>query len=303
MQTTPSGTTARVTLDGPSDLSVVERWCANTANTVLVVHADSVEIYRGRISDPVLALPEDRRPGYRLWIYTNFHCNLACDYCCVESSPRAKARTISVEQFDNIIDNALSVGVREICLTGGEPFMVLDIDERIRIATAVLPTIVLTNAMLWHGARLRRLEALPRENLTFQISLDSATAALHDEHRGAGSFDKALAGIRTSQSHEDERDLDALFDDLELSSEQRVVRRLARQGAANSGLTISRTSLIPEICLTADGAYWHPVAAIDPSMMISPTWTSLEDVITSATDEYRQYRMNSDVLASSFPCA
>ena len=318
VQSTPSGSTVQVLLDGAGDLNVVERWCASTANTVLAVHAESVEIYRGRMTDPIAALPEERRPGYRLWIYTNFHCNLACDYCCVESSPRAKPRTISVEQFRSIVDDAVQLNVRELCLTGGEPFMLLDINARIRIATSALPTIVLTNGMLWHGERLRRLDKLPRENLTLQISLDSATEALHDEHRGAGSFAKALAGIRqakalgfrvrvaatlTSQSLDDERKLAALFDDLELSSEQRVVRRLARQGAANAGLVVSRNSLIPEICLTADGAYWHPVAAIDPSMLISDSWSPLETVIKAATDEYRQYRMTSDVLASTFPCA
>lgn len=31
----------------------------------------------------------------RLWIYSNFHCNLACDYCVVASSPRAPARAVA----------------------------------------------------------------------------------------------------------------------------------------------------------------------------------------------------------------
>src|SRR2546425_10930179 len=31
--------------------------------------------------------PADNRPvGSRLWLYTNFDCNLRCDYCCVRSS-------------------------------------------------------------------------------------------------------------------------------------------------------------------------------------------------------------------------
>ena len=318
MRITPSGSTARVEVDGAGDLSVVKQWCTNTANSVLAVHADSVEIYRGRFADPVLALPEDRRPGHRLWVYTNFHCNLACDYCCVGSSPRAEPRTISVREFDSVVEDAVGIGVGELCLTGGEPFMLLDMDDRIRIATTALPTIVLTNGMLWRGERLRRLDGLPRENLTLQISLDSATDTIHDRHRGTGSFAKALAGIRqamalgfrvrvaatlTSQSRDDERRLTVLFDELELSDEQRVVRRLARQGAANAGLVVSRTSLIPEICLTADGAYWHPVAATDPSMIISHSWSPLEPVIAAATDEYRRHRLTSDVLASSFPCA
>ena len=34
--------------------------------------------------------------GTRLWLYSNFHCNLACTYCCAASSPRADPRLMSV---------------------------------------------------------------------------------------------------------------------------------------------------------------------------------------------------------------
>ncbi len=43
------------------------------------------------MTDPLLDLPPSARPGSRLWIYTNVDCNLACDYCCVRSSPRTPA--------------------------------------------------------------------------------------------------------------------------------------------------------------------------------------------------------------------
>ncbi len=33
----------------------------------------------------------------RLRLYFNFHCNLACTYCCAASSPRAEPRMMSVE--------------------------------------------------------------------------------------------------------------------------------------------------------------------------------------------------------------
>lgn len=35
--------------------------------------------------------------GTRLWLYSNFHCNLACAYCCAASSPHAEPRLMSVE--------------------------------------------------------------------------------------------------------------------------------------------------------------------------------------------------------------
>ena len=195
---TPAGSTTLVDVDGPDDVEIARRWTEATGNSILAVHADTVEVLRGRMVDPLAALPPERRPGHRLWIYTNFHCNLACDYCCVESSPHATRRVVDLEQFAQIIDEAQMTDVQELYLTGGEPFLLLDLDERLRLATAAYPTTVLTNAMQFQGERLRRLDALPRDRLTLQISIDSATAELHDRHRGAGSFDRAMTGVRTA---------------------------------------------------------------------------------------------------------
>ena len=273
-----AGSAARIDVDGPEEVETVRRWTEATGNTVLMVHADAVEVLRGRAPDPVEALDPDRRPGWRLWVYTNFHCNLACDYCCVRSSPRAEPRVIGVEEFGRIVGEAARAGVGEIFVTGGEPFMLKDLDDRLRLACAALPTTVLTNAMVWNGERRRRLEALPRDGLTLQISLDSATPELHDRHRGEGSFSRAFEGIRTAtelgfrvrvaatlgaDAGEAERELTELFDRLELADDQRVVRRIARQGSANSGLTMSRASLLPEVCITGEVVWWHPVAAAE----------------------------------------
>lgn len=314
----PAGASVRVAVNGTDDVETVRRWCAATANTVLMVHTDSVEVVRGRVADPIESLSPDRRPGHRLWIYTNFHCNLACDYCCVESSPRAAPRIVPVDDFARIVDAAVRSDVAELFVTGGEPFMLADLDERLRIATAALPTTVLTNAMVWTGRRRRRLEALPRDGLTLQISLDSATADLHDRHRGPGSFDRALAGIQDAlamgfrvrvaatlgvDAGDAEPRLTMLFDELGLAEDQRVVRRVARQGSANAGLTVSRASLLPEVCITLEGVWWHPVAAIDPAMKVSDDWQPLGETIEKIRDEYRSYRIASDVLASTFPCA
>ncbi|GAU66959.1 metallophosphoesterase [Streptomyces sp. NBRC 110611] len=40
----------------------------------------------------------------RLCIYTNFHCNLACDYCAVASAPQATPRTLPTAEFRDLAD-------------------------------------------------------------------------------------------------------------------------------------------------------------------------------------------------------
>jgi pyruvate-formate lyase-activating enzyme len=315
---TPAGSSTLVTVEGPDEVDVVRRWADATGNAVLAVHPDAVEVYRGRIADPIEALAVDRRPGYRLWVYTNFSCNLACDYCCVESSPRAVPRTVSAEEFARLAAAAARADVAELFVTGGEPFLLLDLDARLRSALQVLPTTVLTNGMVWTGERRRRLEALPRDGLTLQISLDSSTAPLHDRHRGEGSFNRALGGIRLAldlgfrvrvaatlggDAGAAEDELVDLFDELGLEKDQRVVRRVAHQGAANAGLTLTRRSLVPEVCVTAEGVWWHPVGAIDPAMKVRDGWSPLGEAIAEVRDEYRRHRIAGDVLASTFPCA
>ena len=59
----------------------------------------------------------------RLWVYSNFHCNLACDYCVVASSPTARKREISRERFEALVDEAVEEGFTELYVTGGEPFV------------------------------------------------------------------------------------------------------------------------------------------------------------------------------------
>lgn len=194
------GATAEVAVYGDRDRDLAERWCANTGNTLVRADVDqtgvgTLVVRRGHPPDPASVLGPDRLPGVRLWLYTNFHCNLCCDYCCVSSSPSTPHRELGAERIGRIVGEAARWGVRELFLTGGEPFLLPDIDTIIATCVKQLPTTVLTNGMVFKGRGRRALESLPR-GLALQISLDSATPELHDAHRGAGTWVKAVAGIR-----------------------------------------------------------------------------------------------------------
>jgi len=186
----PDGGVVEVAITHPGDLELARRWAERTGNTVVnaeptgagsetTAHG-SVLVRRGRTPDPALTLGADRMPGARLWIYTNFHCNLACDYCCVASSPRAAKRELDVEVISRLAVQAADWGVQELYLTGGEPFLRRDIAEIVGSCTSVLPTTMLTNGMLFRGLGLRTLQAMPRTGFALQISVDSATPEVHD---------------------------------------------------------------------------------------------------------------------------
>src|SRR2546423_2686783 len=179
----------------------VETWCRFTGNSLLEA---TIEKGRARwvFRCGTLAVPaEDNRPvGSRLWLYTNFDCNLHCDYCCVRSSPAAPRRELGLARVQQIAREAAELGVKEIFVTGGEPFLLENIGEILIACAVTAPTTVLTNGMLFTGRRAEKLRPLPRDRIVLQISLDSATPELHDLHRGSGTWARTREGIERARS-------------------------------------------------------------------------------------------------------
>lgn len=231
------------------------------------------------------------RLGARLWLYTNFDCNLACDYCCAESRPKPLGgpRRMSLDVASRAAEEFAGLGGEKLLLTGGEPFLHPELDQLVEVTGRWLsePVVVLTNAMVFaRGPRLELLRRLDPTRVVLQVSLDSGTSALHDLHRGRGSFARALAGIRLARdlglrvkvaATLDTADeaaapgLHALLDDEGIPSADRLVRPLARSGFSDRGLVLNQQVLQPELTLTQDGAWWHPVAVADPQMQVAST--------------------------------
>lgn len=140
----------------------------------------------GPAQDTMFTLGDRTPVGQRLWAYTNFDCNLACSYCCAESSPKAAARRLTPEVAREVFAQFRSMGGRELFLTGGEPFMHPQLGELVEAGDGLDRTI-LTNAMVFaRGTRRATLEQLDC-SVVLQVSLDSATPEVHDAQRGAGS--------------------------------------------------------------------------------------------------------------------
>jgi uncharacterized Fe-S cluster-containing radical SAM superfamily protein len=312
------GDSVTLPLGSPDERQLAAAWCERTGNTFVAADDDSVTVRRGRPADPIAALPPNRRPGTRLWLYTNFDCNLACDYCCVSSSPQTPRRALGTDRVRQIAEAAPAAGIAEILITGGEPFLLPDLDAIVAHCTAALPTILLTNGMLFRGRRLQMLQAMPRDRLMLQISLDSAAPGLHDSHRGAGTWDKAVAGIRTAvdegftvrvaatlttNDRREEAGLRAFLDTLGIHRRDQIVRPLAHEGVAEDGLHLTTETLIPEITVTADGVYWHPVAADNEAQLVTRDIFPLDAAVELVRQRFRGYQERADAAARSFPCA
>ncbi|MGI8679027.1 MAG: radical SAM protein [Jatrophihabitans sp.] len=258
----------------------------------------------------------------RLWIYTNFHCNLACDYCAVASSPQARARSLTLDDFRDRVDEAVAEGFAELYLTGGEPMLVPELPDMLSYAVDRLPTVVLTNAMLLRGARLDRLRALAgHPDLVVQTSLDGAHAATHDVHRGRGSWQRTMDGIaaalelklpvrvaltETPENSAEIPEVAELLADLGVKGDAFAVRPMLRRGLSDDGMDIGEQTTTPELTVTADGLHWHPAGAdaeTSPDMLLATGRMSLRRGKELVTERFFAARLADGTMPLPYRCA
>ena len=299
----------------------LETWCRFTGNALLEATAESGRwrwTFRcGAVPEPTAGPTDENRPvGSRLWLYTNFDCNLQCDYCCVRSSPTALRRELGLTRVQRIAREATALGVKEIFVTGGEPFLLEDIGEILLSCATAAPTTVLTNGMLFAGRRAEILRELPRDRVVLQISLDSATPDRHDLHRGRGTWARTREGIQraraegfrvrlaaTVSTDTEAEEFRQFLDEEKIAAEDRVIRRIALRGAASEGVALSRADLVPEVTITAEGVYWHPVGAEDADLLVTRDIFPLAKSFAAVRRAFDREGEYSNKLAKIFNCA
>lgn len=171
------------------------------------------ENMQAALSSPKFSHPEVTATGERrasvplkslktLWFNTGTLCNLTCENCYIESSPRNDRLVyLSRTEVDCFLTEAakLDPPPNEIGFTGGEPFMNPDIlgmlEDSLAAGFAVL---VLTNAM----KPMQRLKAplldLNRRfpsKLALRVSLDHYEPSGHERLRGPQSWRRAIDGL------------------------------------------------------------------------------------------------------------
>ena len=137
-----------------------------------------------------------------LWVNTGTLCNIECAHCYIESAPtNGRLAYLTLDELTPFLNDAATLGAREIGFTGGEPFMNPHVIEMIEASlTRGFEGLILTNGMrpmmrapVQDGLLNLRAKFGPR--LALRVSLDHFSAHRHDEERGAGSFDIALTGL------------------------------------------------------------------------------------------------------------
>lgn len=227
------------------------------------------------------SLIESGQSSGRLWLYSNYNCNLSCRYCLTSSNPKSPVRGLSKEQMLEAVKQASNLGFTSVGITGGEPFLISWMPELIYEIAQILPVIVLTN-----GTMLKRKEV--RSHLLkcvdlpvqIQVSVDDPNPTINDINRGKGSFQRAIAGIpwlvehgvsirisstrifedsSTHQQHDE--NMNAWMVHLGLNPDDYVSRTMVQRGQAvanNLGASVEWDMLPADLTLTRMGAFYSP---------------------------------------------
>lgn len=237
-------------------------------------------------------------PG-RVWLYSNYQCNLTCTYCLTESGPGVRRRELGLQRMVTLAQEAKELGFTGIGVTGGEPFMLPELPDVLSELAQLLPVVVLSNATLFTPSRLARLAPLADAPVHIQISLDRPDPVDNDQMRGPGNFDKVVAsiprlveqgiGVRIATTVEeiDDDDLGRLCElhrQLGVPDEDHIVRPVVRRGRAvdfDMGVEATQPDLPAELTITADGAFWSPFGPtvhdgqLDTDLLITRTTSPL----------------------------
>jgi AdoMet-dependent heme synthase len=141
-----------------------------------------------------------------LWFQvTGTLCNLTCHHCFISCSPKNdRFGYLSFDEVKRCLEESRALGVKEYYYTGGEPFLHPHLVPMLIETLRYGPATVLTNGTVLKDEWLTALAAAERESLyslEFRVSIDGFSADTNDPIRGAGTFERAMTGVRRLVEH------------------------------------------------------------------------------------------------------
>ena len=161
-----------------------------------------------KFQDPFITAKGERRAWVALesldtlWFNTGTLCNLTCQHCYIESSPKNdRLIYLTAAEVAEYLDEIEAGDFRTslIGFTGGEPFMNRELPAMLEdVLSRGLRALVLTNAMKpMTKCRPALLELRNRygDRLTIRVSIDHYGARVHELERGKRSWRPTIDGF------------------------------------------------------------------------------------------------------------
>jgi|GEM_PF-725208 len=136
-------------------------------------------------------------PLRSIYIYLTDECNQRCPHCWISPTVKGMSRLNRprVEDYCGFIKQAMPIGLNFVKLTGGEPLLRNEIFPIIEFASQLDVLVsVETNGML---VGEREAEFFKTHGVHISVSLDGASAEVHDPRRGVqGAFEKTIRALK-----------------------------------------------------------------------------------------------------------
>lgn len=129
------------------------------------------------------------------YLHVTNRCNLDCIGCYLRDSARNRAEDPSLEDLQRAVRLLADLGITQLIISGGEPFMRGDLTEIARTAKecGVAKVVVLTNGMLCSQERLVELQGVVD---TISVSFDGASAEDPAFIRGSQLYRRLVSAVR-----------------------------------------------------------------------------------------------------------
>jgi sulfatase maturation enzyme AslB (radical SAM superfamily) len=196
-----------------------------------------------------------------LWFNTGSLCNIACQNCYIESSPRNdRLDHLSLAEVRSHLNEiaGLATPVEEIGFTGGEPFLNREFPAMLEEALARgYRALVLTNAMKpmqRRKAELLELRSRYGAALTMRVSIDHFLPEKHEAVRGRGTWRPMLDGLRWLADNDFHLNVAArtLWHELEAQARAGFARLFAAEAIPVDASDRRALVLFPEMDARAD---------------------------------------------------
>jgi hypothetical protein len=161
-----------------------------------------------KFQDPLVTAKGEKRAHVALkaletlWFNTGTLCNLTCQHCYIESSPKNDRLVyLTASEVAEYLDevDACALPTSLIGFTGGEPFMNPELPAMLEdVLSRGLAALVLTNAMKPMAKckpALLRLRDHYGERLTIRVSIDHYGRQVHELERGRRSWQPTIDGL------------------------------------------------------------------------------------------------------------
>ena len=125
-------------------------------------------------------------------IHLTNSCNISCKHCCVYDERQKTKVDIDCDLLIKAVNDAISIGLTKMYLSGGEPFTYNYINKLISfVNNSDVRSIFVSNGLLID----KYISEIDFNKASFIISLDGFKTS-HDQLRGCGTYDKTLSNIK-----------------------------------------------------------------------------------------------------------